>query len=60
MNMLRSTSMFLLGAVFTAGMLIIGQAAAERARSAESGDCVKTFDIDKLTPEEYRQLYGSG
>lgn len=60
MNMLRSTLMFLLGAAFTAGMLTVGQVSAQKVRAVESGDCVQSPEIDKLSPEEYHRLYGSG
>lgn len=59
MSTLRNALMFLLGVVFTAGLLTVGQAtvAAVPNPDSKTGDCVGTYDINKLTEEEYRQIY---
>lgn len=60
MKMPRSALLFLLGVVFTTGLLTVGQATVAAASNPDrkTGDCVGTYDINKLTDEEYRQIYG--
>ncbi len=59
MNTIRNALMFLMGVVFTAGLLTVGQAtvAAVPDSAAKTGQCVGTFDANKLSEEEYRQIY---
>jgi len=57
--MIRSALMFVLGVVFTAGVLTIAPVSA-RTQQGERDECVTKYNIEKLSPEDRFQLYESG
>lgn len=60
MRKLQGLFMFLLGVIFTASVLSVAPVSARTAQQGERDECVTTINVDKLSPDEWYQLYGSG